>query len=156
MRALARLSAAGLGGAAVVSIDILRKQYRNGHSEAGELLANLSNYSLNQRRAFIIAAQNLITAIEDRHLPGGEMKTVVNAGLRNFREPWARDFGFSTYGLLELKEYNAIRETLEVFLQFQTPQGQFPIKVHSTNIIVRSLYAMLNRPPPRMPGARMA
>lgn len=148
MRALARLSAAGLGGAAVVAIDKLRKQYRNGHSETRELLANLSDYSLNQRRAFIIAAQNLIAAIEDRHLPGGEMKTVVNAGRRNFREPWARDFGFSTYGLLELKEYNAIRETLEVFLQFQTPEGQFPIKVHSTNILVRSLYSMLNKPQP--------
>jgi GH15 family glucan-1,4-alpha-glucosidase len=148
MRALARLSAAGLGGAAVVAIDKLRRQFQHGRNETGELLANLSNYSLNQRRAFIIAAQNLIAAIEDRHLPGGEMKTVVNAGRRNFREPWARDFGFSTYGLLELQEYNAIRETLEVFLQFQTPEGQFPIKVHSTNILVRSIYSMLDKPQP--------
>ena len=50
-------------------------------------------------------------------------KEVVHAGYRNFSESWARDFGFATYGLLALKQYNPVKETLEAFLWHQTTRG---------------------------------
>jgi glycogen debranching enzyme len=108
--------------------------------------AHLDEYEHEERNALVIAAENVITAIEERRLPSGDQKLVVNAGMRNFREPWARDFGFAIHGLLELKEFEAARETLETFLEFQTPQGQFPIKVHSTGVIERTVFAILGRP----------
>ncbi|MCB0031271.1 MAG: hypothetical protein KDE28_25350, partial [Anaerolineales bacterium] len=40
-----------------------------------------------------IARANVEISIEDRLLPDGSHKLVLNAGRRNFREPWARDFG---------------------------------------------------------------
>jgi GH15 family glucan-1,4-alpha-glucosidase len=73
---------------------------------------------------------------------------VLNAGPRNFREPWARDFGFASYGLMALGESRAIRENLEVFFLHQLPDGQFPIKVHSTNVPTRYLHSLLKREQP--------
>ena len=86
-----------------------------------------------------IAAANVRGAIEERSLPDGSHKLVLNAGWRNFREPWARDFGFASFGLVELNERRALRETLELFFIFQTPEGQFPVKIHSTNVLERYL-----------------
>ncbi len=108
--------------------------------------AHLDEYEHEERNALIIAAENIITAIEERRLPNGKQKLILNAGWRNFREPWARDFGFAINGLLELKEFDAAQQTLETFLEFQTPQGQFPIKVHSTGVIERTIYSRLRRP----------
>ena len=147
-RALIGISAGGLSGAAIIALVNLFRRHSNNGTQPEPLFAELIEYSLIQRRAFIIAAQNTISAIEERHLPDGKRKTVVNAGFRNFREPWARDFGFASYGLLELHEFRAVRETLEVFLEFQKEDGQFPIKVHSTSILVRSLFSMLKRQQP--------
>ncbi len=70
------------------------------------------------------------------------------AGVRNFREPWARDFGFASFGLAELGDIQTIKECLEVFLITQQPSGQFPVKVHSTNFIDRYLHSLFNRQQP--------
>jgi D-alanyl-D-alanine dipeptidase len=85
--------------------------------------------------AAAIAAENVIGAIEERPVETGLTKLILNAGWRNFREPWARDFGFASFGLLEIHEYRVVKETLELFLHFQRPNGQFPVKVHSTNVL---------------------
>lgn len=114
--------------------------------EPSSFFAHLDEYEHEERNALVIAAENVINAIEERRLPDGKRKLVLNAGTRNFREPWARDFGFAIHGLLEIKEFEAARETLETFLEFQTPQGQFPIKVHSTGVLERTVYAILGRP----------
>ena len=95
-----------------------------------------------------IAAANVRGAIEERSLPDGSHKLVLNAGWRNFREPWARDFGFASFGLVELNERRALRETLELFFIFQTPEGQFPVKIHSTNVLERYLYSLFHRQQP--------
>lgn len=95
-----------------------------------------------------IAAANVRGAIEERPLPDGTHKLVLNAGWRNFREPWARDFGFASFGLVEMNERRALRETLELFLLFQTPEGQFPVKIHSTNVVERYVYSLFRRQQP--------
>ncbi len=95
-----------------------------------------------------IAVANLRAGIETRRLPDGQEKLVLCAGIRNFREPWARDFGFASFGLVELGEFQAVQETLEVFLLNQKPSGQFPVKVHSTNFVDRYLHSLFKRQQP--------
>lgn len=99
-------------------------------------------------RAMQIASADLRAGIERRYLPDGTRKLVLCAGMRNFREPWARDFSFASFGLIELNELRATRETLEVFLHNQLPNGQFPVKVHSTSILDRYLHSLFGRQQP--------
>ena len=107
------------------------------------------NANLSQgEKAIQIASANLRAGIEKRYMPDGQQKHVLCAGMRNFREPWARDFGFASFGLLELNEIQAMRETLEVFLQNQTAQGQFPVKIHGTNMFDRYLISLFGRQQP--------
>jgi GH15 family glucan-1,4-alpha-glucosidase len=101
-----------------------------------------------ESRAMQIAVDNLLAGLEMRHLADGSEKLVLNAGPRNFREPWARDFGFASYGLMALGENRAVRENLEVFFMNQLPDGQLPIKIHSTNVPTRYLHSILKREQP--------
>lgn len=95
-----------------------------------------------------IAIDNLRSGLEQRPLANGETKTILCAGVRNFREPWARDFGFASLGLLALDEISAVRDGLDVFFTFQNESGQFPVKVHATNIIDRYLHSLFGREQP--------
>jgi GH15 family glucan-1,4-alpha-glucosidase len=99
-------------------------------------------------RAHHIATINVKEAIEERLLLNSSRKLILNAGWRNFREPWARDFGFASFGLLTLGEHRVARETVELFLQFQTREGQFPVKAYSTNIPERYLHSFFGRQQP--------
>ncbi|NJN43579.1 MAG: hypothetical protein HC806_01770 [Anaerolineae bacterium] len=82
------------------------------------------------------------------HPSDGTEKLILCAGVRNFREPWARDTGFACFGLIELEEYQATKEALEVFLLTQSEDGQFPVKIHSTHFLERYLYSVFNREQP--------
>ncbi|MCI0526218.1 MAG: hypothetical protein L0Y56_02010, partial [Nitrospira sp.] len=108
----------------------------------------LEDHELIEAKAQLIAAANLRTAIEKRCLPDGQEKFVLCAGIRNFREPWARDLSFASFGLIELGELQAVKESLEVFLMNQRPEGRFPVKVHSTNILDRYLHSLFKREQP--------
>lgn len=99
-------------------------------------------------QALAIAAANVRNCIEPRWLLNGEEKLILCAGVRNFREPWARDFGFATFGLLALGETRVVKECLEVFLLYQKASGQFPVKLHSTNIVERYLHSLFKREQP--------
>jgi len=112
------------------------------------LPAGLEDHDLIEAKAQLIAAANVRTAIEKRRLPNGQEKFVLCAGVRNFREPWARDLSFASYGLIELGELQAVKESLEVFLMNQRPNGQFPVKIHSTNILDRYLHSLFKREQP--------
>ena len=92
--------------------------------------------------------ENLKQGIELRQLPNGEIKRVLCAGHRNFREPWARDLSFALFGLMEIGEAETARESLEVFLHFQKPSGQFPIKCRTTSVFDRYLHSLLGRNQP--------
>lgn len=106
--------------------------------------ANLSQ----GEKAIQIASANLRAGIEKRYMPDGRQRRVLCAGMRHFREPWARDFGFASYGLVELNEIQTLRETLDVFLEHQTAQGQFPVKIHGTNVLDRFLISLFGRQQP--------
>jgi GH15 family glucan-1,4-alpha-glucosidase len=99
-------------------------------------------------KANLIALSDVEGAVEERPVWNGETKLILNAGWRNFREPWARDFGFASFGLLEINARRVVKETLELFLHFQRPNGQFPVKVHSTNVLERYLYSLFRRQQP--------
>ncbi len=101
-----------------------------------------------EAEAAAIAETNVRGGLEMRKLLNGEEKLILCAGARNFREPWARDFGFASYGLLAMGEARAVKEGLEVFFHYQRPSGQFPVKVHSTNILDRVLHSLLGREQP--------
>ena len=101
-----------------------------------------------EAKALLIASVNLRAGIEKRLLLNGQEKLVLCAGLRNFREPWARDFGFASFGLIELNEFQTAKECLETFFINQLPSGQFPVKVHATNIIDRYLHSLFKREQP--------
>lgn len=99
-------------------------------------------------RGLAIATANLQDGIETRLLPDGREMLVLCAGRRNFREPWARDLSFASFGLVELGEYQAVRESLEVFLINQRPSGQFPIKVRSNGVLNRFMHSLFGREQP--------
>jgi GH15 family glucan-1,4-alpha-glucosidase len=98
--------------------------------------------------ALKIAVTNVKYCIEPRLLLNGEEKLVLCAGVRNFREPWARDFGFATYGLMALGQDQVVREGLEAFLYYQEASGQFPVKLHSTNVVERYMHSLFKREQP--------
>ncbi len=106
------------------------------------------NHQTIEAKALLLASANLRAGIEKRRLPDGQEKLILCAGLRNFKEPWARDLGFASFGLVELEEFQAIKEALEVFLINQRPSGQFPVKVHATNIVDRYLHSLFKREQP--------
>src|SRR5574339_499847 len=95
--------------------------------------------------ALFIATESLRSGIQTRRLTNTLNKEVVHAGYRNFSESWARDFGFAAYGLLALKQYNPVKETLEAFFWHQTPEGQLPVKLHSVDVVTRFLHSFFER-----------
>jgi glycogen debranching enzyme len=111
---------------------------RSDHTSPNEILA----------QGLLIASSNVRSGIEKRLLTNGEEKWVLCAGIRNFREPWARDFGFASFGLLDMEEIEVVRDCLEVFLIHQQPDGHFPVKVHSTNVLDRYLHSLLGKQQP--------
>ena len=98
-----------------------------------------------QALGLFIAAESLRAGIRTRRLTNHLSKEIVHAGYRNFAESWARDFGFAAYGLLALKQYVPVRETLEAFLSFQNRDGQLPVKLHSLDVVTRFLHSYLGR-----------
>jgi glycogen debranching enzyme len=98
--------------------------------------------------AIFIAAESLRSGIQTRRLTNILNKEILHAGYRNFSESWARDFGFATYGLLALKQFNPVKETLEAFLWHQKPDGQLPVKLHSVHVVTRYLHSFLGREQP--------
>ena len=98
--------------------------------------------------AIFIATESLRSGIQPRRLTIHGSKEVLHAGYRNFSESWARDFGFAAFGLLTLKQYNPVKETLEAFFWHQTAEGQLPVKLHSVHVVTRFLHSFFGREQP--------
>jgi glycogen debranching enzyme len=98
--------------------------------------------------AIFIAAESLRSGIQPRRLTTHGSKEVLHAGYRNFSESWARDFGFAAYGLLTLKQYEPVKQTLEAFFHHQTSDGQLPVKLHSVDVVTRFLHSFFGREQP--------
>lgn len=99
-------------------------------------------------RARQVAEANVRECLEERPVWGGGSAHILCAGRRNFREPWARDFAFACFGLMALGEHQTVREGLQVFFRFQRPNGQLPVKVHSTWVLERYLHSLFGRHQP--------
>src|SRR5829696_7724453 len=99
------------------------------------ILSKPDDLETQEALALFIASENLHAGIHTRRLKNGQHKEILHAGYRNFRESWARDFGFASYGLLALEKYDTVRQTLEAFLAHQTPDGQLPVKLHSMDYV---------------------
>jgi GH15 family glucan-1,4-alpha-glucosidase len=121
---------------------------RQPHLQPLALLSEETPHEKTERKAYRIAAANLRQSLERRRLHNGHTKLVLCAGVRNFREPWARDFGFASFGLLDEGGFRACRETLEAFFDYQLPNGQFPVKMTSTSILARYVHSLLGRQQP--------
>ena len=102
----------------------------------------------NNSKAFHIATENLQTGLAERSLENQKTKQVLHAGYRNFREIWARDFGFAIYGLMALRNDQPVKETLEAFFEYQTPIGQLPVKLASMNVLNRFIHSLFRREQP--------
>ena len=112
------------------------------------ILLGEEQFDNEQALAVFIATESLRSGIQPRRLTTHSSREVLHAGYRNFSESWARDFGFAAFGLLTLKQYTPIKETLEAFFYHQTPQGQLPVKLHSVNVVTRFLHSFFEREQP--------
>ena len=86
--------------------------------------------------------------METRRIGPGESATVVCAGFRHFREPWARDFGFAAFGLLAEGRADVVVDGVRLFFSHQKSNGQLPLKLHSTNLAERYLHSVFHRVQP--------
>ena len=109
------------------------------------LLSRPEEFETHEALALFIASENLQSGIQMRRLRNGQYKDILHAGYRNFRESWARDFGFASYGLLALEQYETVRQTLEAFFLYQTSNGQLPVKLHSLDFVTRYFHSFLGR-----------
>lgn len=112
------------------------------------ILSKAEDFDTIEARALYIAADSLRSAVEIRRMGNRKHREILHAGYRNFRESWARDFSFASYGLLALKEFKVVKDTLEAFFDHQTPQGQLPIKLHSMGMITRWMHSLFEREQP--------
>ncbi len=55
-------------------------------------------------------------------------KKGIYAGLHQFRGYWARDSMWASLGALELKDYNVVKENLQLFLDFEK-EGRIPLRI---------------------------
>ena len=112
------------------------------------ILQSREEFSNEAALGLFISAECLQSGIQTRRLTNTLNKEIVHAGYRNFSESWARDFGFAAYGLLTLKQYHPVKETLEAFFWHQTSDGQLPVKLHSVDVVTRFLHSFFEREQP--------
>jgi len=142
-----------LFGTVIGMTSLLTYQYFSGILRRPRLISKAihfveDQFETQEALALFIATENLRSAIQTRHLTNHLSKKILHAGYRNFRESWARDFGFAAYGLLALELYDTVKETLEAFFWHQTPEGQLPVKLHSIHVVTRFLYSYFGREQP--------
>ena len=103
------------------------------------------DFESQEARAMFIAAESLRSGIHTRLLAPGIGKEILHAGYRNFRECWARDFGFASYGLIAMDQFKVVKETLEAFFWHQAADGRLPVKLYSMGYVTRYLHSLLGR-----------
>jgi GH15 family glucan-1,4-alpha-glucosidase len=142
------LTGAAAGIASLIAAQYIHAIIKQPRLMSRAVLSKAEDFDTVEARALFIAADNLRSAIEVRRFGNRKTREILQAGYRNFRESWARDFSFASYGLLALKEFKVVKDTLEAFLDHQTPQGQFPVKLHSMGMVTRFMYSLLGREQP--------
>lgn len=95
-----------------------------------------------------VVRASLEACLEERRIGPGQTATVLCAGFRHFREPWARDFGFASYGLMAEGRADVVEDGVRLFFRHQKSTGQLPLKLHSTVLVERYLHSLLARVQP--------
>lgn len=67
--------------------------------------------------------------IAKRDLRACYTKKGILAGIKHFDDYWARDSLFACLGALEIKDYDIVKKTLELFIEYQHKNGQIPLRV---------------------------
>ena len=134
-----------LGSLGTLFYQYLRQLLRQPRLTSKAVLTDLQDFETREKRALFIATENLYAGIAERQLNENQRKLILHAGYRNFRESWARDFGFASYGLMALQKYQPVKETLESFFWYQTSHGQLPVKLQSMHVFNRFLHSLLGR-----------
>lgn len=116
----------------------------------GSTLVFSENHQFSDKASLakFIASENLQIGVQPRLLTGKIEKEILHAGYRNFRESWARDFGFAAYGLVSLNKFDIFKDTMEAFFEHQTAQGQLPVKLYSIGVVTRFFYSLFGREQP--------
>ena len=136
------------GMASLLTFQYLFGILRRPRLSSKAILLGEEQFDNEQALAIFIAAESLRSGIQPRRLTTHGSKEILHAGYRNFSESWARDFGFAAYGLLTLKQYDPVKETLEAFFWHQTSEGQLPVKLHSVDVVTRFLHSFFGREQP--------
>ena len=63
----------------------------------------------------------------------------IYAGKRHFDDYWARDSFYSSFAAIILKEYDIVKKNLLLFIKYQKPDGQIPLRVGNQNDILKYL-----------------
>lgn len=142
------LVGAATGIASLIAAQYMHAILKQPRLVSRAVLSKAEDFDTMEAHALFIAADNLRSAIEMRRLGNRKTRELMHAGYRNFRESWARDFSFAAFGLLALKEFKVVRDTLEAFLDHQTPEGQFPVKLHSMGMVTRFMHSLFEREQP--------
>src|SRR5690349_8130820 len=136
------------GMASLLTFQYLFGILRRPRLSSKAILLGESEFDSEDTLGIFIAAESLRSGIQPRRLTTHSSREILHAGYRNFSESWARDFGFASYGLLTLKQYDPVKETLEAFFHHQTSIGQLPVKLHSVNVVTRFLHSFFGREQP--------
>lgn len=136
------------GIASLISLQYFSRILREPRLVSHSLFSGGEEFESRQKLAMIIAAEGLRLGIRTRYLTRDISKKVLHAGYRNFRESWARDFGFASFGLTAVEQHEVVRDTLEAFFWHQRTDGQLPVKLHSMNVITRFFHSLFEREQP--------
>ncbi len=142
------ITGAAAGIASLIAYQYIHAIIKQPRLMSRAVLSKAEDFDTIEAQALFIAADNLRSAIEVRRFGNRKTREILHAGYRNFRESWARDFSFASFGLLALKEFKVVKDTLEAFLDHQTPEGQFPVKLHSMGMVTRFMHSLLGREQP--------
>ncbi|MFT3894483.1 MAG: hypothetical protein QM730_22870 [Anaerolineales bacterium] len=136
------------GIASLLSYQYLSGILREPRLVSRSLFSEEEQFESKEALAMFIATESMKAGVRTRYLTRDISKKVLHSGYRNFRECWARDFGFAAYGMLALKQYDVVKETLESFFWHQRKNGQLPVKLQSMDPVTRFLHSLFEREQP--------
>ncbi|MEM4397293.1 MAG: GH116 family glycosyl hydrolase [Candidatus Woesearchaeota archaeon] len=77
------------------------------------------------KKAYYIAIDNLRQCYSEKG---------IFAGLHHFKDYWARDSFFASFGSLSIGDYDIVKKNLSLFLNNLNNQGQVPLRIGKTSI----------------------
>lgn len=92
------------------------------------------------------ALRSNVVSLFDQGRVSSEKKYLL-AGARQYRTLWARDMAMSVQGAMAAGEFQAVKNSLEIFFKFQRFDGLLPRLIDNQNILTRVLMGVMGHPP---------